>query len=93
MIVRVQGYLTFRARIGKRRVKLEPGARLRGLLEQLAQEGGEALAAALFAADGRPLRGISVLVNGRHYTQSEMGLDAPLHDGDEVAVFPPVAGG
>jgi MoaD family protein len=93
MIVHVQGYLTLRARIGKRQVKLDPGARLRGLLEQLAQEGGEALAASLLASDGRPLRGVSVLVNGRHYTQAEMGLDAPLHDGDEVAIFPPVAGG
>jgi len=93
MIVHVQGYLTFRARIGKMQVRLEPGARLRGLLEQLAQEGGEALAAALLAPDGGRLRGVSVLVNGRHYTQAEMGLDAPLHDGDEVAIFPPVAGG
>ena len=93
MIVHVQGYLTYRARIGKRQVRLEPGARLRGLLEQLAHEGGEVLAAALLAPDGGRLRGVSVLVNGRHYTQAEMGLDAPLHDGDEVAIFPPVAGG
>ena len=93
MIVHVQGYLTFRAPIGKRQVKLEPGARLRGLLEELAREGGEALAAALIGPDSGPLRGVSVLVNGRHYKQAEMGLDAPLHDGDEVAIFPLVAGG
>jgi MoaD family protein len=93
MIVHVQGYLTFRAPVGKRQVKLEPGARLRGLLEQLAQEGGEALAADLLAPVGGPLPGVSVLVNGRHYKQAEMGLDAPLHDGDEVAIFPPIAGG
>jgi MoaD family protein len=93
MMVHVQGYLTFRARIGKRQVRVEPGTRLRGLLEQLAQEGGDASAPALFAPDGGLLRGVSVLVNGHHSTQSEMGLDAPLHDGDEVAIFPPIAGG
>lgn len=93
MIVHVQGYLTFRAPIGKREVKLEPGARLRVLLEELVREGDEELAAALFAPDGGTRRGVSVLVNGRHYKQDEMGLDAPLHAGDEVAIFPPVAGG
>lgn len=93
MIVHVQGYLTFRAPIGKRQVELEPGASLRGLLEELAQEGGQALAVALFGPDGGLLSGVSVLVNGRHYKQAEMGLDAPLQAGDEVAIFPPVAGG
>ncbi len=93
MMVHVQGYLTFRARIGKREVKVDPGTRLRGLLEQLAQEGGEAPGPALFAQDGGPVPGVSVLVNGHHSARSEMGLDAPLHDGDEVAIFPPIAGG
>ncbi len=33
-----------------------------------------------------------VLVNGKH-VEFLGGLDAVLHDGDEIAVFPPAAGG
>jgi sulfur-carrier protein len=37
------------------------------------------------------------LAEGRHFrlavNQDITGPDAPLHDGDEVAIFPPVTGG
>ena len=36
---------------------------------------------------------IAVLVNGRHYTHLAEGLATTLADGDEIAIFPPMAGG
>ena len=36
---------------------------------------------------------IRVLVNGRHYSHLPRKLDTRLNEGDEVCLFPPVAGG
>ena len=43
----------------------------------------------LFDQAGIPLSEVAIVfVNGRHAT-----LDQPLHDGETVAAFPPIAGG
>lgn len=60
---------------------------LRDLLNQLGQRGNE-----------RPdtpgtARRLVILLNGRHASHLPDGLDTMLTDGDQVAVFPPVAGG
>ena len=34
-----------------------------------------------------------ILVNGRHYRYLIKGLDTELKNGDELSLFPPVAGG
>lgn len=36
---------------------------------------------------------VRVLINGRHYTHLPEKLNTTLHDGDEVCLFPPLAGG
>jgi molybdopterin converting factor small subunit len=36
---------------------------------------------------------VPVLVNGRHCTHLPDGLDTELRDGDQVDLFPPIAGG
>jgi len=38
-------------------------------------------------------RAVGVLVNGVHCAHSPEGLETVLHAGDEIAVFPPMAGG
>lgn len=60
---------------------------VRDLLAQLGYGGDEGLAAP--ATDGR----FRILVNGRHTSHLPDGLDTFLTDGDQVAIFPPVAGG
>jgi molybdopterin converting factor small subunit len=35
----------------------------------------------------------AILINGNHYTHLPDGLDTRLKDGDEVSIFPAMAGG
>jgi molybdopterin synthase sulfur carrier subunit len=66
------------------------GATLREALEHLCA-GDEDLRAAIF--DGHVLHPhVRVLINGRD-SELAQGLDTPLTEDDQVAVFPPIAGG
>jgi molybdopterin converting factor small subunit len=60
---------------------------LRDLLAQLEQRGDRSLKAR--GAGGR----LTILVNGRHASHLPDGLDTVLMNGDQVAIFPPLAGG
>jgi MoaD family protein len=93
VIVSVHGYLTFRDLVGKRQVEIEPGATLAALLERLSADLGGKFTSRVFDAEGNLRRQVAVLVNGRHHTHTEEGLGLCLHPGDEVAIFPPIAGG
>jgi MoaD family protein len=96
MHVRVKGYLTFRDLIGDqpaRPIDAESSTLL-GLIHQLAAELGDPFSqAALDPQTGGVRRELAILVNGRHYTHLPDGLETVLKDGDQVAIFPPVAGG
>lgn len=92
MRVRVRGYLTLAELLGDRQVELESGASLRTLLDNLAA-GDARVAARVYSRSEGLRRGVAVLINGRHHTHTQTGLDTLLGDDDEVAVFPPLAGG
>jgi MoaD family protein len=96
MQIRVKGYLTFRDLIGDqpaRPIDAETST-LYGLIQQLAGELGEPFSqAALDPQTGGVRRELAILVNGRHYNHLPDGLETALKDGDQVAIFPPVAGG
>jgi len=86
--VRVKVFFTLRERLGwkEKLVELHENARLRDLLD-------------LFPAIKEEFNryrtkgyNMVVMINGRH-VEFLGGLDAVLHDGDEVAFFPPAAGG
>jgi len=70
----------------------ESGATIREVLEKISAD-NEDLGAAIFAKNNGELRPhIRVMVNG---VDSELaqGLDTAVGDDDQIAIFPPIAGG
>ena len=70
----------------------ESGVTIREVLQKISTE-NEALGAAIFAEGNDALRPhIRIMING---VDSELadGLDTAVSDDDQVAIFPPIAGG
>ncbi|MCJ7687178.1 MAG: MoaD family protein [Desulfobacteraceae bacterium] len=67
---------------------------IRQLLEKLCDRFGENLRDMIF---DRGMQGqsqdIKILINGRHFRHLPDGFDSRLKDGDEVSIFPLMAGG
>jgi len=90
--VRVRGFARFREALGSERdVEIPAGTTLLFVLEQVAST-GDAAREALLDENGR-LRDWVVLMRNRQRIRREDAGREVLSDGDEVAVFPPVAGG
>lgn len=87
MRIWVKGYLGLDVNLGGQPfVELDAErVTVRDLLGQL-QQGGDP---GTPGASGR----LAVLVNGRHASHLPDGLDTVLANGDQVAIFPPAAGG
>ena len=67
---------------------------LREMLDRLCDEFGDDLKDQVFDPKTQDISDmLKVLVNGRHYTTLPDRLETQLQDNDEVALFPPVAGG
>ena len=96
MRIHVKGYLTLREVSGDLSLSENQadGISVRELLGQLSQAlGDESVQIDPGPAGEGTDRHLIVLVNGRHSSHLPDGLDTKLKDGDEVALFPPVAGG
>lgn len=95
MKIQLKGYLTLNLLVGSRSIDLDQsGSTVRQLLDNLAIELGEDFSALLnYTPEGELDGNLVVLVNGRHGGHLPQGLDTPLQDGDEVSIFPPIAGG
>jgi MoaD family protein len=96
MKIVVKGYLTLKSIIGgSAEVQMpEDNGTLIDLLNYLASKHGENFNQAVFDAQTNTLSShAKILVNGRHYTHLPLRLETELHDGDEVSLFPMVAGG
>ncbi len=97
MRIKVRGYLTLRDIVGGQPFRVVEAERLtvQGLIHQLSQELGDEFAQAVSAPapPGTISPYLAILVNGRHYSHLPDRLQTELTDGDEVSIFPPIAGG
>jgi MoaD family protein len=96
MKIRVKAFLTLRQALGNRgSLEMETGEiTIRELLTVLCRDHGEGLEKMIFDPCANMLSSYTkVLVNGRHYSTLPDKLDTRLKEGDEVALFPPLAGG
>lgn len=91
MIIKVKAFARFREAFGKERdIELDGTATVMDLLTELcAPHDAHDM---IFDESGIIKKYVNILVNGRHI-QSLSGIKTELADGDEVAIFPPVAGG
>ena len=90
-MINVKAFARFREAFGKELgVELDGDATVMDLLTGLcAPHDAHDL---IFDESGGIKKYVNILVNGRHI-QSLSGIKTELVDGDEVAIFPPVAGG
>ena len=96
MRIIVKAYFSLqKATGGKSPIEIEnSSATLRELLEDLAKRFGTEFTEAVYDSGQRvPAAHIMLLVNGRNYLSIPERLETPLKDGDEIALFPPLAGG
>lgn len=96
MIIKVKGYLTYRDIIGKREIEHPDDApvSLLDLIQELAVAIGGEYGCTLFNEESGTIgQSVAVMLNGLHYNHLPDRLDTLLKDQDEIAVFPPGAGG
>ena len=96
MKIRVKGYFNFKKAVRKLGIsEIEmAGGTLIGLFDDLSDRFGEEFTDLIYDARNKRVRDdIRILLNGRHIVHLPKGLDTELKEGDEVALFPPVAGG
>jgi len=95
MKIKVRAFASFREILGKEiEMELKEGSTVRDLLEALASSSPK-LKEAAFDDSGNLLDYVLLMINRKRIDPSdpEAYLKTELKDGDEVAIFPPVAGG
>lgn len=96
MAIKVKSYLTMREVMGnKSLINLEyPSIILHDLLIQLADQFGSDFRTMVFNHGTNELGPhVKILINGRHHTSFPEKLNTQIKDGDEIGLFPPIAGG
>ncbi|HSF83203.1 MAG TPA: MoaD family protein [Anaerolineales bacterium] len=93
MQITVRGYLTLKELVGKRQVLLPAGSTLGDLLGSLQVDLEGSYKETAHAGGAAPFEHLVTLLNGRHVTHLLGGMDTVLQEGDEVSIFPPIAGG
>ena len=96
MIIKVKGYLTYRDLIGEREITVQdddPIILLDFLRELAAEIGGEPGHELFDLKNGKVGQSVAIMRNGVHYNHLPDRLNTILQDQDEIAIFPPAAGG
>jgi len=96
LIIKVKGYLTYRDVIGGRETERpdDGSVTLLDFIRELAAEIGDDHGRALFDKEnGAVGEAVAIMLNGVHYNHLPDRLNTVLKDQDEIAVFPPAAGG
>ncbi|KPK89244.1 MAG: hypothetical protein AMJ94_12625 [Deltaproteobacteria bacterium SM23_61] len=96
MAVRIKPYFTLRRIMGNQQfMEIDSDSKtLEDLLENLiTMYGPEFRAVVLDAETGGMNPNIQILVNGRSYRNLPHKLKTLLKSGDEISLFPPIAGG
>jgi molybdopterin synthase sulfur carrier subunit len=92
MLVKVLAFASFREILGKERdLSLKESATVKELLEELAQASPRFKEAAF--DDSGELRDYVLLMINRKRIDSSRDLSRSMQEGDELAIFPPLAGG
>ncbi len=96
MKIRVKGYFNFKKvihNLGISEIEMAGGT-LIGLFDVLSNRFEKEFTDLIYDSRTKRVRGdIRILLNGRHIVHLPKGLDTELKEGDDVALFPPVAGG
>ena len=96
MKIKIKGYFTFKKIMGgKTFLEIEiKKATINDFLKDLSENFDHDIKVAIIDPKTQEVSGhIRVLINGRHYQYLPNRLNTELKDGDEVALFPPIAGG
>ena len=96
MKISVKGYFSLqKAMDGKSQIEVEKAtATIREVLDDLSDRFGKDLTELIYeSGTEEPASHIILLVNGRNYLSMPKRLETELKDGDEIALFPPLAGG
>ncbi len=92
MMVRVKAFARFREILGSDlAIEVPDGAAMTTVLAALRERAGDE-SDAIFDENGAPRAHVILMRNGRRVSRNDAETLA-LADGDEVALFPPVAGG
>ena len=96
MRIKVKGYLTFREVIGDQQLQFNQGETVTvyDLLVKLSLKCGDEFEETVFDPETKRVsRYVAILINGSHCSHLPDRLKTELRDQDEVAIFPPTAGG
>ncbi len=92
MNVRIKAFARFREIIGSENIlELDEGTSVRNALKSLSA-GSKDFRDACFDKEGNVASFVVLMINGKRIIGENRDA-AVLHDGDELVVFPPVAGG